>query len=79
MMYLLWRDDSKKSANARIADGVVAFQERFRCSPAFILVNEQDMTTDIPCVRLGTDEGVVVRAGEFWLGPVEGVGGWTHD
>ena len=58
MNYLLYHDDSRRPA------------ERFQTQPAQILVNAQDYTRDVPGVRLGTEEGVVVQAGDFWIGPV---------
>jgi hypothetical protein len=74
MYYLLWHDDDrKKSATSKIAGGVQAYRERFGRAPAHILVNAQDHATDTPGVRLGSEEGVVVAVGDFWLGPVEGV------
>ena len=42
MLYLCWFDDSKRPADAKLADAIAAYRARFGTAPNVALVSEGD-------------------------------------
>ena len=74
MYYIIWFDDSKGTPADKIKAGVQAYRDRFGVAPAYVYVNERDMTAvEGVQVQLGTEAGNRVAPNNFWIGPVAGV------
>lgn len=72
-MWIIWFDDSKKSAAQKIAAGCAAYRERYDVDATQVLVNEVDFTV-VPGIQV--EPRATVRPNNFWVGVVvqEGAG-----
>ena len=67
-MYLCWfDDDSKRSVAQKIANGIARYQERFKCAPTVVLVNEVDMAV-VPNIRV--EPRAHIYRNNFWIGQI---------
>lgn len=66
-MFLIWFDDSKKTAIEKIAAGSAAYRERFGVAPEQVLVNEADLCA-VPNIRV--ESRAHISRSNFWLGPL---------
>lgn len=65
-MYLLWFDDStKKSTEAKIAEAVTAYTDKFRSAPNVVLVNEAEQVR-VAGVLIRPER--YIRKSNFWVG-----------
>jgi hypothetical protein len=64
-VYLLWYDDTKKTAQIKIAEAIGAYTDRFKSKPNVVLVNEADRA-EVQGM-LVRSEGFI-RRNNFWVG-----------
>jgi hypothetical protein len=70
MLFLMWFDDSaKKTTEAKIAEAIAAYTDKFRSAPNVVLVNEGEMAS-VPGVLIRPER--YIRKSNFWIG-YEGV------
>lgn len=67
MSYLLWFDDSKKEATAKVVDAVAAYHEKFNRAPNTVLVNEGEALPATIAACAVRAQGYV-RRHNFWVG-----------
>lgn len=66
MLYLMWYDDNaKKATEAKIAEAIEAYQQRFHGPPNVVLVNEAEMAS-VAGVLVRAER--YIRKSNFWVG-----------
>lgn len=65
MSYLLWFDDTKKSAAQKVAEAAAVYAERFGRRPTVVLVNELDI---VEVEGMAVRPVGYIRRHNFWVG-----------